>query len=146
MGKRLWRCHVCNDLHYGINPPEVCPTCGAKRAFMLIDHDEAMRIIGTEGGEIATRETVIEVWRRFGEQSPEFNLTDKLDEVELLSKGVLENRANKGLKYCPCRIPTGDFHKDLNLICPCNFLRQNAYKETGECWCGLFVKRHKEVP
>jgi rubrerythrin len=27
MKKRYWRCFVCNDIHYGVAPPELCPTC-----------------------------------------------------------------------------------------------------------------------
>jgi len=27
MEKKYWRCTVCGDLHFGVNPPDVCPTC-----------------------------------------------------------------------------------------------------------------------
>jgi len=39
--KKLWRCTVCNDIHYGIAPPEICPTCHVRRAYVLIDKNEA---------------------------------------------------------------------------------------------------------
>jgi ferredoxin-thioredoxin reductase catalytic subunit len=123
--KKLWRCHVCNDLHYGINPPDVCPTCGAKMAFVRVGREEATKLLGKEGDAISTNEGVIAAWK----------------EIAILSNGVLENLMNRGLKYCPCRIPSGDPDKDLDLICPCNFLRQRNWAELGECWCGLFVKR-----
>ena len=29
--KKYWRCTICNDLHYGKNAPEICPTCGYPR-------------------------------------------------------------------------------------------------------------------
>ena len=30
MGKKtFWRCTVCGDLHYGVKPPEKCPTCAS---------------------------------------------------------------------------------------------------------------------
>ncbi|MFA6429411.1 MAG: hypothetical protein WCV84_02830 [Patescibacteria group bacterium] len=29
MQKTFWRCSVCGDLHYGVNPANPCPTCGA---------------------------------------------------------------------------------------------------------------------
>ena len=29
--KTYWRCTICNDLHYGADAPEKCPTCGAPR-------------------------------------------------------------------------------------------------------------------
>lgn len=141
--KKLWRCHVCNDIHLGNKPPEVCPTCGAKHAFVLSDLGEAMEIIGRDHPAIGEPGNVVAAWKQFSDQSPTVRLTDKADEVELLSKGVVENLANKGQRYCPCRITTGDRKKDLDLICPCNFLKQATYKEDGECWCGLFVKREK---
>ncbi|MFH1404317.1 MAG: rubredoxin-like domain-containing protein [Candidatus Altiarchaeota archaeon] len=40
-GKKFYRCHVCNDIHYGVRPPDVCPTCKAKNAFVEVDRDEA---------------------------------------------------------------------------------------------------------
>ncbi|MCG7844494.1 MAG: hypothetical protein MIO90_03585 [Methanomassiliicoccales archaeon] len=142
--KKLWRCHVCNDIHLGNKPPEVCPTCGAKHAFVLSDLNEAMEIIGKEHQDIDSQKNVVTAWKQFSDQSPIVRLTDRSDEVELLSKGVLENLASKGQRYCPCRITTGDRQRDLGLICPCNFLKQPAYKETGECWCGLFIKRDEK--
>lgn len=142
--KKLWRCHVCNDIHLGNKPPEVCPTCGARHAFVLSDLNEAMEIIGKEHQVIDAQQNVMTSWRQFSDQSPTIRLTDKADELELLAKGVLENLASKGQRYCPCRITTGDRQKDLGLICPCNFLKQPVYKETGECWCGLFVKRDEK--
>ncbi len=139
--KKLWRCHVCNDIHLGNKPSKVCPTCGAQNAFVLSDLNEALEIIGHEHQALDDRQGVLGAWKQFSEQSLTVRLTEKADEVELLSKGVLENLSSKGQRYCPCRITTGDRKKDLDLICPCNFLRQQTYKEYGECWCGLFVKR-----
>jgi ferredoxin-thioredoxin reductase catalytic chain len=187
--KRFWRCHVCNDIHFGVKPPEFCPTCGARNAFALSDRNEAVKLI--EGlndktvwrcttcgdmhlGEkpmllcpscnvkakyvsdtrqdlmkhiqgvdyaISTSDGVLKVWDEFGEQSKKFKVWDDSESVKQLSLGVLENVKNKGLKYCPCRITTGDPSKDFKLICPCNFLIQETWKEFGECWCGLFIKR-----
>ncbi len=139
--KILWRCHVCNDIHLGNKAPEVCPTCGTRNAFVLSDMSEAIGIMGKDHPVIDTKQNVVTAWKQFSDQSPTIRLTDKTDEIELLSKGVLENLKNKGQRYCPCRITTGDRQMDLNLICPCNFLRQSVFKETGECWCGLFIKR-----
>ncbi len=139
--KRLWRCHVCNDMHWGNAPPEVCPTCGATNSFVPSDLGEALEIIGRDHPALDDREGVLAAWQWFSDQSPTVRLTAKADEMELLCKGVLENLRTKGQRYCPCRLPTGDREKDEGLICPCNFLRQPTFKETGECWCGLFVRR-----
>jgi len=140
MNKRLWRCHVCNDIHFGLKAPKVCPTCGAKDAFVLVDDSEALKVIDGYGGKIETVEDMIETWESFVEVK-EFKLNEDREMVRTLAMGELENMKNKGFKYCPCRITIGDFEKDLNLICPCNFLIQETWKEYGECWCGLFVKR-----
>jgi ferredoxin-thioredoxin reductase catalytic subunit len=108
---------------------------------VLSDLGEALEIIGKDHASLDEQAKVLVACKHFSDQSPTIKLTEKADEVELLSKGVLENLKGKGQRYCPCRITTGDRGKDLNLICPCNFIRQPTFKEEGECWCGLFVKR-----
>lgn len=40
--KKYYRCHVCNDIHYGVNPPELCPTCFQKNAYIEITKKEAL--------------------------------------------------------------------------------------------------------
>jgi len=71
----------------------------------------------------------------------EFELNPDKSHMGAVIDGVLENEKKYGLKYCPCRIRTGDFEKDLELLCPCNFRSQEKYRTQGECWCGLFTKR-----
>ena len=73
----------------------------------------------------------------------EFELNSDKPHVEACIDGILENEKKYGLKYCPCRIITGDLNKDMELICPCNFTTQEKYKTKNECWCGLFIKRRK---
>ncbi|MFA6410200.1 MAG: hypothetical protein WCW26_01335 [Candidatus Buchananbacteria bacterium] len=43
--KKFYRCNVCNDIHYGINAPEICPTCQAKKAYVEVDVAEAKTIM-----------------------------------------------------------------------------------------------------
>jgi ferredoxin-thioredoxin reductase catalytic subunit len=142
--KRLWRCHVCNDLHYGAGPPLICPTCGASRAFVQVDRDEALKILGERGGALATTDEIIEAWKGFAKLGDEYKLVEDDEMVNGLAEGVLSNQKAHGLRYCPCRLAQGDFIQDLKLICPCNFQVQQTYVERGECWCGLFVKRDKQ--
>ncbi len=71
----------------------------------------------------------------------EFELNPDKAQVDAVIDGVLENERKFGLKYCPCRVMTGDLKKDLELLCPCNFRLQDKYREQGECWCGLFTKK-----
>jgi|GEM_PF-137218 len=187
--KRFWRCHVCNDIHFGVKPPEYCPTCGMRNAFVICDRQEAVKLLSELKGKnmwrcdecrdlhlgakplqlcpscgskskyaisdlkdamaliegvdysLDTSKEVLMVWDEFVERNGKFKVWDDRESVKQLSMGVLENVKNKGLKYCPCRVTTGDVEKDMKLICPCNFLAQQTWKEYGECWCGLFVKR-----
>ena len=46
MSKKFWRCNVCNDIHYGIAGPEVCPTCQAENAYVEIDDKEVRFVMG----------------------------------------------------------------------------------------------------
>lgn len=39
--KKFWRCYICNDIHYGMNGPKVCPTCLAENAYVEIEKKEA---------------------------------------------------------------------------------------------------------
>lgn len=41
--KKYYKCKVCGDIHYGVNPPEICPTCKNKNAYFGISKDEAMK-------------------------------------------------------------------------------------------------------
>lgn len=142
--KKFWRCSVCLDIHFGVKPPEICPTCLAKNAFVLVDSQEALTIMSKYGSSLSNPEQVMEAWKRFSEANEEFMLTQDKEMVETLARGVCDNNENHGLKYCPCRITTGDFEADCKLICPCNFRIQQSYKQQGECWCGLFVKRVRQ--
>ena len=47
--KKFWRCNVCNDIHYGVLPPEICPTCMTKNAYVEVDKKEAKFVMGLKG-------------------------------------------------------------------------------------------------
>lgn len=141
MKKRFWRCNVCNDIHFGVKPPKTCPTCGAINAFVMCDANEAMKLSEEDKSSISTEEELLSVWKEWLTRNDKIKLWEDAESVQLLARGELENDRNKGLKYCPCRATTGDRERDLKLICPCNFYVQQTWKEYGECWCGLFIKR-----
>ena len=86
------------------------------------------------------KKQVIAVWESFVKKKEGVNLNSDKEKINLLAKGVINNQKKFGVKYCPCRLRTKDFEKDLKLVCPCNFLIQKTWKENGECWCSLFVK------
>jgi len=141
MMKKFWRCFVCNDIHYGTSPPEVCPTCLAKNAYVEISSAEGQRIGGSTVTTM-TRESFRRAIEKFAEKN-EFEVNPDKEKVEILLDGLFANEQPHGLKYCPCRLASGDFIEDLKLVCPCNFLIHDTYKgkQDGECWCGLFVRR-----
>ena len=89
-------------------------------------------------------DNLIKIWEEFVDNQKtnedSFILNPDKQAVKRLAKGMLFNEKKHGLKYCPCRMTTGNREEDLKLICPCNFKIQNAWKEKGECWCSLFVK------
>ncbi len=141
--KKFWRCFICNDIHYGLKPPEICPTCLARNAYVEVSAREAGKIMGADGTTM-TREEFRQALHKFAEQN-EFEINPDKQKVEMLLDGLFANELNHGLKYCPCRLASGDFAEDLKLVCPCHFLIHETYKnkKDGECWCGLFVRRKK---
>lgn len=139
--KKFWRCFICNDLHYGVRPPEICPTCMAKNAYVEISSEEAQKISGITRIEV-TKVKFLEAIEEFAEHN-EFEVNPDKEKVQMLIDGMFNNEQNHGLKYCPCRLITKNFEEDLKLVCPCNFLIHETYKnkKDGECWCGLFIRR-----
>jgi len=142
MKKRYWRCYVCNDIHYGIAPPELCPTCKVLHAYVEISAEEARKILGG-GPETAMSQEEFRAAIERLTVGNEFELNPDASKVDLLLTGIFENEKNHGLKYCPCRLRTKNWEEDLKLVCPCNFPIHETYKDVkeGECWCGLFVRR-----
>jgi ferredoxin-thioredoxin reductase catalytic chain len=142
MKKRYWRCFVCNDIHYGIAPPELCPTCKVVNAYVEISADEARRFLGAGPEMTMSREDFRAAIGRFA-AGQEFEINPDGEKVALLLTGIFENQQNHGFKFCPCRLRTKDLDEDLKLVCPCNFTIHETYKgrADGECWCGLFVRR-----
>ncbi|MEM5793499.1 MAG: hypothetical protein QXY45_04070 [Candidatus Aenigmatarchaeota archaeon] len=51
MNKRFWRCIVCNDIHFGLNPPEICPTCGQVNRYIEVEAKEVLKILKGLGYE-----------------------------------------------------------------------------------------------
>lgn len=43
--KKFFRCTVCNDIHYGVAGPEICPTCKHKKTYIEITKEEAMKLM-----------------------------------------------------------------------------------------------------
>ncbi len=139
--KKSWRCFICQDIHVGAKPPTICPTCGARDAYLEVSSSEAVAIAGAFPREIS-REEFLAIIENLT-QGKEFQISPDREKVNLLLEGIINNEKKHGYKYCPCRLPVKDFLEDMKLICPCNFIAHETYRqrEKGECWCGLFVRR-----
>src|SRR5512135_3753003 len=124
--KKFWRCNICNDIHYGVAPPEICPTCFAANAYVEVASDEAAKVMSVSKTTI-DREQFRKAIAAFTEKN-EFQVNPDKERVEMLLDGVIANEQNHGLKYCPCRLSSGDFKQDLLLICPCNFAIHETYR------------------
>ncbi|MBD3228384.1 MAG: ferredoxin:thioredoxin reductase [Candidatus Lokiarchaeota archaeon] len=57
--------------------------------------------------------------------------------LEDLNKGLYENQKRYGYPSCPCRLASGDFKKDKDIICPCDYAQPDI-SEYGHCYCALF--------
>lgn len=57
-----------------------------------------------------------------------------------LLQGLKENEERYGYPSCPCRLASGVFELDRDIICPCDY-RDADVAEYGTCYCGLFVRK-----
>lgn len=55
-----------------------------------------------------------------------------------LLEGLLVNKERYGYMACPCRLATGQYDKDRDIICPCAY-RADDVVEYGACYCALYV-------
>jgi len=59
-----------------------------------------------------------------------------------LFEGLKTNETRYGYPSCPCRVATGVYEQDRDIICPCDY-RDPDVAEFGACYCSLYV--NKEV-
>jgi len=57
-----------------------------------------------------------------------------------LFDGLKQNEERYGYPSCPCRLATGKFELDRDIICPCDY-RDPDVKEYGCCYCALYVRK-----
>ena len=85
------------------------------------------------------REQLYTTLRNIQEPKGYFFNNDR-DLVSGLLEGLLTNRERYGYMSCPCRLATGEWSKDEDIICPCVY-RTPDVEEYGSCYCGLYVSR-----
>lgn len=57
-----------------------------------------------------------------------------------LLEGLKRNEERYGYPSCPCRLASGKFELDRDIICPCDY-RDPDVAEYGACYCALYVRK-----
>ena len=57
-----------------------------------------------------------------------------------LLEGLKLNEERYGYPSCPCRLASGKFEFDRDVICPCDY-RDPDVAEFGACYCALYVRK-----
>lgn len=57
-----------------------------------------------------------------------------------LLEGLKRNEERYGYPLCPCRLGSGIFEFDRDIICPCDY-RDPDVAEFGACYCALYVRK-----
>jgi ferredoxin-thioredoxin reductase catalytic subunit len=60
--------------------------------------------------------------------------------VMQLLEMLLVNKERYGHMACPCRLASGNYEMDKDIVCPCVY-REPDVTEYGTCYCGLFASR-----
>lgn len=62
------------------------------------------------------------------------------DFLKDLLEGLKRNEERYGYPSCPCRLASGKFELDRDIICPCDY-RDPDVQEYGACYCALYVRK-----
>jgi ferredoxin-thioredoxin reductase catalytic subunit len=57
-----------------------------------------------------------------------------------LLEGLRRNEERYGYPSCPCRLASGNFELDRDIVCPCDY-RDPDVQEFGCCYCALFMRK-----
>jgi ferredoxin-thioredoxin reductase catalytic subunit len=77
--------------------------------------------------------------KSFQEKKGYFFNKDMAMVMDLLEM-LLVNKERYGHMACPCRLASGDFEMDKDIVCPCVY-REEDVAEYGTCFCGLYVSQ-----
>jgi len=62
------------------------------------------------------------------------------ERVDALLAGLFTNFNRYGYSSCPCRLSSGKYAKDEDILCPCVYMESDVEKY-GSCFCGLYVSK-----
>ncbi len=89
-----------------------------------------------------TAEKLLDSLREFQEKQGYFFNRNRELTLDLL-EGLLSNRERYGYMSCPCRLASGNYDNDSDIICPCEYRGQDI-AEYGSCYCNLYVAENYE--
>jgi len=69
-----------------------------------------------------------------------YHLNPDPDFLKDLLEGLKQNEERYGYPSCPCRLASGKFEFDRDIICPCDY-RDPDVAEYGTCYCALYVRK-----
>jgi len=69
-----------------------------------------------------------------------YYLNPDLEFLNDLLEGLKRNEERYGYPLCPCRLGSGIFEFDRDIICPCDY-RDPDVAEHGACYCALYVRK-----
>jgi ferredoxin-thioredoxin reductase catalytic subunit len=84
-------------------------------------------------------EEFYEKLRKIREPKGYFFNKDRSMVMDLL-ESLLINKDRYNYTACPCRLATGDYELDKDIICPCVYSGPDI-QEYGSCFCGLYVSK-----
>ncbi len=67
-------------------------------------------------------------------------LTPQPELLIMFLEGLKANEDRYGYPSCPCRLATGIFDYDRDIICPCDY-RDPDVAQYGACYCRLYVNK-----
>jgi len=69
-----------------------------------------------------------------------YHLNPDPEFLQNLLEGLKQNEERYGYPSCPCRLASGKFEFDRDIICPCDY-RDPDVEEHGGCYCALYVRK-----
>ncbi len=69
-----------------------------------------------------------------------YYLTPQPDLRQGFLEGLKINEDRYGYPLCPCRLTSGNFEFDRDIICPCDY-RDPDVAQYGSCYCRLYVNK-----
>jgi ferredoxin-thioredoxin reductase catalytic subunit len=69
-----------------------------------------------------------------------YHLNPDPEFLQSLLEGLKRNEERYGYPSCPCRLASGKFEFDRDILCPCDY-RDPDVAEFGACYCALYVRK-----